>query len=144
MNVRNCPRCNRIFVPQSGRNICPVCIREEEDKYEIIREYLRDNPGATLIEVVNATGVDEDIIMRFIREGRIESKSMLGDSLKCERCGAAIESGKLCRNCQMEMAKEFQRAASSLKPQPQASDSRTTASRPKDKVFTADMRDKLK
>ncbi|MZP29481.1 flagellar protein [Heliobacterium undosum] len=141
MNVKNCPRCNRIFVPQ-GRRICPVCIREDEEKYERVRAFLRDHPGSTLLEVVTATEVDEDTVLQFIKEGRIESSDLRGPSLRCERCDAPIDSGKLCSSCQGALTKELQKAAGSLKPSSAIMD-RDKKSRPKDKMFTADMKDKL-
>ncbi|MBM7866662.1 hypothetical protein GTO89_08415 [Heliobacterium gestii] len=138
MNVRNCPRCNRIFVPQ-GRRICPVCVREDEEKYERVREFLRDHPGATLLEVIAATEVDEDTVLQFIKEGRIEASQLQGASLHCERCDAPISSGTLCPSCQGALAKELQKAAGSLRPS--SPGERETKSRPKDKMFTADMKD---
>ena len=37
-----------------------------------MRDWLRDNSGAPIAVVAEATGVDEGLIVRFIREGRIE------------------------------------------------------------------------
>ncbi|MBC9784470.1 flagellar protein [Heliobacterium chlorum] len=140
MNVKNCPRCNRIFIPQGGRRICPVCVREEEEKYEKVREYLREYPGATLLEVVNATGVDEDTILQYIKEGRIEASDFQDAAIECERCRTPISSGRLCAKCQGDLARELQQAAGSFRSQ---TPERDTKSRPRDKMFTADITDKF-
>ncbi|MTV49923.1 flagellar protein [Heliobacillus mobilis] len=135
MNVKNCPRCNRIFIPQGGRKICPVCVQEEEKQYEIVREYLRENPGAPVLIVIQETGVDEDTILQFIKEGRLEAGSIQGAELHCESCGTAITKGRFCGKCQDELARDLQRAAGLSQPK---APERETKGRAKDKFFTAD------
>ncbi|WP_153724841.1 TIGR03826 family flagellar region protein [Heliorestis convoluta] len=140
MNVKNCPRCDRIFVRQPGaRNLCPTCTREEEDQYEVVRTYLRKYPGATVIEVVTATGVEETLIAKFIKEGRLEASSSLQVAWPCERCGTPIRQGNLCGNCQEELAEELRKAAGTLQEAGQKSNVRNR----RDRVFTADKDKKM-
>ncbi|ABZ83374.1 conserved hypothetical protein [Heliomicrobium modesticaldum Ice1] len=138
MDVKNCPRCNRIFIPQGGRRICPVCVKEEEKQFDKVREYLRDNPGAPLLMVIQETGVDEDTILHFIKEGRIEASQMSGASLQCDSCGAPITSGRYCNKCQEDLARDLQRLTGGAKEKTPA---REIKNRPKDKMFTADLKE---
>ncbi|MBO8159046.1 TIGR03826 family flagellar region protein [Thermosyntropha sp.] len=100
-DLRNCPKCGRLFAYQ-GRNLCKKCQEEEENEYLLVRKYVRDNPGATIFEVSEATGVEEEKILQFLREGRLQSKG-LAAALECERCGKKISAGRFCPECIKEM-----------------------------------------
>lgn len=104
--LRNCSKCGRVF-PYMGRNICPKCLEKEEDEYQVVRRYVRDNPGAGVIEVAEETGVEEDKILQFLRDGRLHTKGLTA-SLRCERCGQIIDSGRFCANCINEVNAEIQ------------------------------------
>ncbi|MDD4588614.1 MAG: hypothetical protein PHC60_09535, partial [Heliobacteriaceae bacterium] len=82
-----------------------------------------------------------DTILRYIKDGRIESSSFTGTVLTCERCGGAVSGGRLCADCQSEMMREFQQAANSLKP---ASQTPGTTVKGKDRVYSAELKDRLK
>lgn len=100
-NLKNCPECGRLFA-YVGVNLCPRCIEEEEEQYQIVRRYVRDNIGANIWEVSEETGVEEERILRFLRDGRLQSKG-LEMVLHCERCGKSIQSGRYCEQCILEM-----------------------------------------
>lgn len=110
-DIRNCPRCGGVFVYR-GREICPRCVREEEDQFERVRQFLRTSPAATLEEVVEATGVPAELILHFMRLGRLIPGGGLRGLLSCQRCGAPIDEGHLCAGCARELAVEVGRAAS--------------------------------
>jgi len=108
-DIRNCPRCGRIFT-YIGRNICNSCIESEENEFKIVKEYIYDNPGATISEVSQETEVTVEKIMRFLREERLEIKSENSNLvLECERCGRSISSGRFCENCKEQMNKDFKK-----------------------------------
>jgi flagellar operon protein (TIGR03826 family) len=100
-NLRNCPKCGMIF-PYQGRNLCKNCLEEEEKEFEKVREYVRKHRGASVIEVSEATEVEEETIVQFLRDGRLESRG-LAASIFCERCGRTISSGRLCEQCVKEV-----------------------------------------
>lgn len=95
--LQNCPRCGRLFAPQ-GRKVCRKCQENEEKEYMIVRKYVRDNPGASVFEVAEATGIEEEKILQFLREGRLQSRGMTA-VLHCERCNTLISEGKYCSSC---------------------------------------------
>lgn len=98
-DLRNCSKCGRLF-GYSGRPLCSFCIEEQEDEYKIVRDYLYDNPGSNVVEVSEATGVDSEQIMRFLREERLQiSSENVNMLLECETCGKPITTGRFCHSC---------------------------------------------
>jgi len=69
--VEKCRECGRIFATLP-RGVCASCLDRREGDFRLVRDWLRDNSGASIPVVSEATGVDEGVIVRFIREGRIE------------------------------------------------------------------------
>ena len=70
----------------------------------MVRKYVRKHSGASVIEVAEATGVREEKILQFLREGRLISKGLRASVVfNCERCGIRIESGRFCRACAEEL-----------------------------------------
>ncbi|MBC7331606.1 MAG: hypothetical protein H5U01_09500 [Clostridia bacterium] len=109
--LANCIKCGRAFLWTGGRKVCPQCIEEEERDFEKVYNYLRDHPRATIKEISEATEVEEDEILEFIKQGRIQLKfTDVAGKLRCKRCGEPISSGEYCPSC----LKELQNALSSV------------------------------
>lgn len=134
-DLRNCVRCGRLF-GYIGRPICSYCVEEEEDEFKKVKEYLYDNPGSTVFEVADATGVSEEKIMRFLREERLQISSENHNLLlECESCHRPINTGRFCENCR-ENLKSALRKEFGLDKKPAPKEE----SKPKDKMFTATRR----
>lgn len=97
MDIRNCKRCNRLF-QYNGIKYCPRCVLELDEAFIKVRDYLYKNPGANIVEVSEATGVEEKIILEFLRDGRLELKEP-SPALTCERCEKPITTGRMCKEC---------------------------------------------
>ncbi|MGD9573729.1 MAG: hypothetical protein AB7V62_17760 [Thermoleophilia bacterium] len=69
--VEACKGCGGLF-PFLPRGICADCIDLRERRYGEVREWLLDNPGASILQAAEATDVPEPLIMEFLREGRLE------------------------------------------------------------------------
>ncbi|MGE5403957.1 MAG: TIGR03826 family flagellar region protein [Candidatus Saccharibacteria bacterium] len=107
--LRNCPECDRLFA-YVGRNLCPKCIDKEEEEFRVVRNYVRDNPGATVFDVSEATGSDEEKILRWLKEGRLVSRGLQSSAVfKCERCGKVITAGRYCNECVNELDSEIRK-----------------------------------
>jgi len=106
MNIKNCVRCGRIYV-YDGYSLCIDCRRADEEDFNKVKEYLDENPGANVMEVSEATGVETKKIIQFLREGRLEVKDETNLILDCERCGKPIKTGRFCEKCSKEMEKEM-------------------------------------
>ena len=114
MDVRVCQSCRSLFQYVSGDNLCMQCIRMEEVKFQAVKEYLRENPGANMQEVTEAVDVSAKLIKKFLRQGRLEIVSESPIALNCDRCGKRILSGHFCEDCRAEMTRDLQKAKNSL------------------------------
>ncbi|NLM05875.1 MAG: MerR family transcriptional regulator [Tissierellia bacterium] len=121
MNVRNCKVCGKIF-NYDGFNVCRACRRKQDERFQRVKEYLREYPGASINEVEDATDVSSEEIMEFLREGRLEMDENSQITLDCERCGAKIFTGRFCSKCTSEMSKSLGAVARGMqsvpKPEP--------------------------
>lgn len=124
MDIRNCRRCNKIF-QYKGNKYCDSCIGEMDQLFTKVRDYIYDNADANVIEVSQETGVEEEIILEFLREGRLELTSPGMDFL-CERCQEPITTGRYCNKCITEFDREMKRglAEATRKPGDTGQDSR--------------------
>lgn len=112
MEVRNCPRCGKMFV-FVGRKICPDCREKDERDFDRIREYLRSHPGANLEEIHEGTGVEKEKVLEFLREGRLEvRKNGITAVRKCEVCGRVISRGRICDDCVQQFKSPLKRGNS--------------------------------
>ncbi|MCD1260851.1 flagellar protein [Paenibacillus athensensis] len=125
MNVANCPRCGRIFV-KGFNEVCPNCIKEVDMQYEKCLKFLRDNRGATINELSEATEVTVRQITKFIREGRISIVNAPNMSYPCEVCGVSIRENTICDSCRSKLAKDVsnQREDDQRKQEQQAKDNK--------------------
>lgn len=69
--VQSCKGCGKLFA-FLPRGLCADCIDVREEHFRTVREWLRDNRGASVIAACQATGVEERLVAEFIREGRLE------------------------------------------------------------------------
>ena len=98
-----------MFIAINNSRVCPDCREKEEQWEKEIIEYVREHPKSQIPEIVEATGVQEPIIRRMIREGRFLS-SNVELFYPCEKCGSPIQKGQYCDKCQKEMREELQSA----------------------------------
>ena len=112
MALANCERCNGIF-NRVSTPLCPSCIEQEEQDLQTVNTALREQPGQTVEELAQSTGVSKRTILRLIKCERIASDATLA-GVKCGKCGApAISlSTRLCQRCAAEMSRAAARACS--------------------------------
>ena len=104
--MKNCSSCGKVFVSINNARICMDCREKEEQWERTIVEFVRDHPKSTIAEIVGATGVQEPVIRRMIREGRFVSTG-IELYYPCEKCGSPIDKGQYCDKCQKEMRDEL-------------------------------------
>ena len=96
MSIASCKRCGKLF-HKVTLNICPECVRKEEAMFDEIKLFLRTHDNASISEVVEALNIEEELVVKFLRDGRlIASKKM---TYPCEGCGQPIQTGKFCPDC---------------------------------------------
>lgn len=103
--IRKCNRCGRLFkVETYVLDLCPFCVKIDNEDFEKVREYLYEHNTATAIELSEATGVSIEQIERYLKNGRLEIPENSPIFIKCERCGAEIRSGRLCSDCSLSLS----------------------------------------
>lgn len=106
--LRNCTRCGGIFA-MNIRDICPKCYRKEEDDFQTVYRFLtkRQNKEATIHEIVGATGVEEEAIIKFLKQNRLRASQFPKLVYPCEKCKSLISQDRLCSNCTEEIKSEL-------------------------------------
>lgn len=108
MTLGNCSRCGRVFASvQGSREICPVCVKEEEENYRKVFQFLSEKPSATAQEISDGTGIELKDIFRFVRENRL--RLVRTEGLTCESCGAPISQGKICERCRQKLSEDIKK-----------------------------------
>lgn len=118
MNVRNCRKCGRIFNYVSGIPICPVCRSKQEEKFQQVKDFVRDNRSATIDVISEECEVEIPQIQQWIREERLCFSDDSPIGINCENCGAMIKTGRYCEKCKKEMAAGLNNAFHRPAPEP--------------------------
>ena len=103
--VDNCPNCGAIYAKNAFRDVCLECYKAEEKIFEEVYKFIRRrvNRTATMEQVIEATGVTESLLVKFIKKGRISLAQFPNLGYPCDRCGAFTRTGRLCVNCSQEI-----------------------------------------
>ncbi|WP_342600352.1 TIGR03826 family flagellar region protein [Psychrobacillus sp. FSL H8-0483] len=116
--LKNCPSCGEFFNYTGLREVCNNCAMNEEKLYEIVYRFLRkrENRAATVERIVEATGVEESLLHKWVRKNRLQPAMFPNLGYPCDNCGKLTNVGKLCASCsqklqaglrQFDAAKEF-------------------------------------
>lgn len=116
MEVRNCKGCRRLFNYLSGPQLCPACVKKLEGKFAEVKEYLEENPKATMQQISEDNDVSVKQIKQWVREERLYFSDDSPYGIECEMCGKMIKSGRFCNECRGQMANTFQKAIDKPKP----------------------------
>lgn len=103
MDIRNCKSCGNIFHYAIGPVICPACKESREAQFQQVKQYLEENPQASITKVAEECDVDIQLIRQWLREERLQLSSNASLYLSCDVCGISIRSGKYCDKCKYDM-----------------------------------------
>jgi len=125
MEVRVCKNCKRLFNYIYGPELCQQCIklvpkddkeridkklnaalkpmvREDEEKYVQVKDYIMAHPKATIVEISEANEVAPTKLLEWVRDDRLEFSEDSKDAwFECTNCGAKIKSGRFCNKCKI-------------------------------------------
>lgn len=124
MEVRNCRGCGRIFNYMGGTPLCPACIKVLEERFQVTKTFIRENPHASIQEVSEECEVSIPQIKRWIREERLAFSDESQVGLECEGCGTMIRTGRFCDNCKSRMANQLENLYEKPKPEEKKKPSR--------------------
>ncbi|WP_342513001.1 TIGR03826 family flagellar region protein [Sporosarcina sp. FSL K6-1522] len=99
--LRDCPTCGEFFNYTGVRDVCAKCFANEEKKYEEVYRFLRrrENRAATVERIVEATGVTDTLLHKWVRKGRLQPALFPNLGYPCDNCGKLTNKGKLCESC---------------------------------------------
>lgn len=108
MELKNCESCGAVFVDPI-RAICRDCYYKEEEAFKKVYRFLskKKNREATISEIVAATEVEEELIIKFMKQNRLRASQFPKLAYPCENCGVDIVEGKLCVNCSTTIKKNL-------------------------------------
>ena len=89
MDVRNCKMCGHLF-NYTNSPLCPQCNKKLEERFQDVKEYIRENPGAGMATVAEDT--------------------------ECEKCGRPILTGRYCKECKNALSNSFSGLYQTSKP----------------------------
>lgn len=107
LSVKSCKRCGKLFQTVVDINICHTCYQKAEEKFKVVKTFIRDNPEAPMYEIAEICDVSERQIMTWIREERLMVKSESGIIIECLQCGVPIKTGRYCQKCKTRMMTEL-------------------------------------
>lgn len=107
--LRNCPTCGEFFNYTGVRDVCHKCVQNEEEKYQIVYRFLRkrENRAATVERIVEVTGVEQELLYKWVRKNRLHPAMFPNLGYPCDNCGHITNQGKLCQKCQDELKSEL-------------------------------------
>ena len=112
-----CEQCGKLFSSVRGGKLCPECDAVDRAAKDKIKEYLRDNPKATLREAAEATGAPADSVKRLSLEvisSKLNSNRKSETAHPCANCGKMIKTGTYCSECASELQKKAQQSAAAM------------------------------
>ncbi len=110
MDVISCKGCGRLFNALTRKKYCPVCEKIMEDKFQEVKTFINENPGATVEIVSKECNVAAKQIKQWVREERLVFSGDSVHGIECEQCGAMIRSGRFCNACKMKLQTDFKNA----------------------------------
>ncbi len=107
--LRDCPTCGEFFNYTGIREVCSKCAINEEKMYEEVYRFLRrrENRAATIERIVEATGVTESLLHRWVRKGRLQPAMFPNLGYPCDKCGRLTNKGKLCERCTADIKNDL-------------------------------------
>ncbi|MCW2950066.1 MAG: flagellar protein [Thermoleophilia bacterium] len=99
--IDTCSACGKLF-PRSAMRLCSACTLVEENRFQLVREFLDANQGAAVTEISRATFVSAHDVRRFMESGRLVD--VTGNATQCTCQGR----GERCRFCRSQLAGTFQ------------------------------------
>ena len=118
MALRNCANCGKLFnAPTATMKLCMECEREDQKQFDQVKEYIKEHPTATVIEITKETGVERKQLYEWVRSGRLDVAGVKDLGLRCEGCGEAITNGRFCAQCAARLQDDAKRLLGGQKPQ---------------------------
>lgn len=114
LNIKNCVRCNKIFVPVGKEKLCADCRAADLEMEERVKSYVRDHPGITVNQLIEGSGAPAKLVWRMIQQGQFENSGLKDASYPCGNCGKIITRGTYCSECMGKLKSKAQKFAAAM------------------------------
>lgn len=114
LGIKNCMRCNKIFMPVNDEKICTDCRNKELEMEEHVKSYVRDHPGITVDQLIEGSGAPSTLVWRMIQQGLFENSSLRNAKYPCGNCGKIITKGVYCYECASKLRLDAQKFANAM------------------------------
>jgi hypothetical protein len=112
-----CKQCGKIYDGQPDA-YCPRCMMDINDGFTALFSFLNSGrirtpdgkyiqKAKTLTELSEKTKVPEWIIIKLLREEKLDIKYTLEGGLECEVCHTPITVGEMCDKCKSELSTQL-------------------------------------
>src|SRR5699024_2111865 len=91
MELTNCSNCGEVFAIDVV-DVCPKCYRVEEEAFQKVYKFVQKqkNRSAALPEIAKETEVEEELIIKFLKQNRLSASEFPQLMYPCESCGKLI------------------------------------------------------
>lgn len=87
----------------AGRYRCVACGHINRDSIRKIRDYSDEHGAQPAVVIARETGVSRSAVEYFLLDESLEIPEWSEVTINCQKCGAAIRTGRLCENCKRQM-----------------------------------------
>ena len=140
LNIKNCARCKRIFIPVGAEKLCPDCRAADYEVEERIKSYVRDHPGITVNQLIEGSGAPAKLIWRMIMQGQFENAGLKDAHYPCANCGKIITRGTYCAECMDKLKLKAQKFAAAMNTKNRATEKKSQSDK---KTFSDSMYNEL-
>lgn len=107
-NIDICAGCGRLY-PRAVVRLCSKCSMDVEKRFELVRSHLKANPGSSVSDVAEATGLSRGEISRFYSEKRLVEVDPSGTGHAPTSC-TCTPGAVRCPYCRHQLALRFEGA----------------------------------
>lgn len=106
VDIGYCKYCEKIINKKYGE-YCNQCVKLIDSNLARAKAELYENPDITFNELVEKEGINAEIILILMRQGRLMWKT--SNVLSCVICGKSISQGNLCSDCHASLDESIRR-----------------------------------
>ncbi len=104
LKISKCTICKKEYLDTSSsvnksKKVCPICQKSKKESQQKIRNYIKNNPKISIIELTKNLNISEEIVVECLKAGIIETTKKSPTLLSCLKCGEPIRSGEYCEKC---------------------------------------------
>ena len=109
--MKMCAGCGTPFTPLADEDFCYKCRNTTSTKEADVIDYIRDNPGVSILDVSRRTKLSKNTLIKMAHEGRFAGLILNKDfGYPCPGCGKLITFGTYCPECFSDFKKNAKNA----------------------------------